>query len=274
MKKLRNFLYLNTTVLDEYLSVIEGYSYEDETISTSTETENNVSGNIGIKAVSAGGERSGKSTQESSKSVKISPSAKFDKLYEYLNSDDNGIKSFDAISNKDFNNISRDDFIECFVTIRFSKLREMANTFDSLMQLTEIAEALTGQTYIDDEKKKQVEGINQLSQLKSEKSLSCVFEFDDKNYPLIAELDKDYLLIAEDKFIGQFNVLCKVLSKVPEGKKVRLDDIFEGYQMLMTNNLGRKEKRKAGKQKITRPQEINDVVKGPAFKILPIALYQ
>ena len=38
--KLRNFLYLNNKIVDDYLSAIDGYVYNEEAQSIATSTEN------------------------------------------------------------------------------------------------------------------------------------------------------------------------------------------------------------------------------------------
>ena len=41
--KLRNFLYLNTKVVEDYISAIDGYTYDEESQAIATSSENNVS---------------------------------------------------------------------------------------------------------------------------------------------------------------------------------------------------------------------------------------
>ena len=58
--KLRNFLYLNTKVIEDYISAIDGFTYNEETQAIATSNENTVSGNAGIPIVSGRGEQSGR----------------------------------------------------------------------------------------------------------------------------------------------------------------------------------------------------------------------
>ena len=45
--KLRNFLYLNTKIVNDYLSSIEGYIYDEEAQSIATSSENALKAGIG-----------------------------------------------------------------------------------------------------------------------------------------------------------------------------------------------------------------------------------
>lgn len=59
--KLRNFLYLNTKIINDYLSAIDGYLYDEETQSIATSREHDLKASGSIKFVSGEGSNSGKS---------------------------------------------------------------------------------------------------------------------------------------------------------------------------------------------------------------------
>lgn len=125
--KLRNFLYLNTKIIEDYISAIDGYTYDEESQAIATSSENAVNGGLGAKVVSAGGSHNGKKSEEIKRSVKISDAAKFDKIYEYLQSgNDEQLKYYEFLSDDVYNELRRDDFIEVLVTPRFSKIKEFA----------------------------------------------------------------------------------------------------------------------------------------------------
>ena len=48
--KLRNFLYLNTKVIEDYIAAIDGYTYDEESQAIATSKENTMAGkgNIGV----------------------------------------------------------------------------------------------------------------------------------------------------------------------------------------------------------------------------------
>ena len=62
--KLRNFLYLNTKIINDYLSSIEGCLYDEEDQSIATSSEKAIKAGIGIKAISGDGSRLGKTEEE------------------------------------------------------------------------------------------------------------------------------------------------------------------------------------------------------------------
>ncbi len=66
-------------------------------------------------------------------------------------------------------------------------------------------------------------------------------------------------------------MLCKIQKKIEKGKSICLDEIFEDVKSLALN---RKQRRKVSKKDMSNPQEIKDKINGPAFVVIPIAIYQ
>ena len=71
--------------------------------------------------------------------------------------------------------------------------------------------------------------------MKSGKEISCVFEFEDGNHPLVAYLDESYFRCEQDNFVGQAYLLCKIIRKVPKGQSIKLDEIFDDVKKLPLN---------------------------------------
>lgn len=243
--KLRNFLYLNTKIINDYLSSIEGYLYDEEDQSIATSSEKAIKAGIGIKAISGDGSRSGKTEDEQ-------------------------IKYYECLSEQTFNDLCRDDFLEVLVTVRFSKMKELTNTVKKLNELATVFQEITDQQLLDKQAREAVAGFAALEQLESGKSISCVFNFEDGKYPLVAYLDENYFKCEQDSFIGESYMVCKVIRKIPKGKNVKLDEIFDDIKKIPMN---RQQRRKMPKN-MDNPDELKDVVKGPALVVVPIAVYQ
>lgn len=269
--KLRNFLYLNTKVVEDYISAIDGFTYDEESQEISTSNENTVSGKAGFAAIGGSGEHSGKKEEEIRRSVKISDASKFDRIYRYLDSEDvDGLKYFESLNEEIFNELSRDTFLEVLVTARFSRMKEITDGVQKLADLAASFEAITDETILDQKTKNNINGITALGQLKSGKDISCVFEFENKQFPLVATLDESYFRCNQDNFVGQAYLLCKVIRKVHKGANIKLDEIFDDIKKLPLN---RNQRRKMPK-KMDNPVELRDVIRGPALVVLPIAFYQ
>lgn len=269
--KLRNFLYLNMKVVEDYIAAIDGYTYDEESQAIATSKENTITGKGAIGVASGNGSHTGKQSEEVKRSVHISDAAKFEKIYKYLYSDkEDGLKYYEFLSDSEYDKLYRDDFLEVLVTARFSKMKELTDSVKKIAELAAVFESITDQKILDQKATEAVNGFSALGQLKSGKEISCVFEFEDGNHPLVAYLDENYFRCEQENFVGQAYLLCKVIRKIPKGQSIKLDEILGDVKKLPLNRAQRRNMPKS----MDNPAEIRDVIKGPAFVVLPIAVYQ
>lgn len=269
--KLRNFLYLNTKVVEDYIAAIDGYTYDEETQAVAASSENALAGKSALGVASGSGSHIGKQSEEIKRSVRISDAAKFEKVYKYLQSDeDDGLKYFEFLTDTDYAGLYRDDFLEVLVTARFSKMKELTDSVKKIAELATILESFTDQQILDKKANEAVQGLSALGQMKSGKEIACVFEFEDDKHPLVAYLDESYFRCGQDNFVGQAYLLCKIIRKVTRGQSIKLDEIFDDIKKLPLNRAQRRNMPK----NMDNPAELRDVIKGPALVVLPIAVYQ
>ena len=269
--KLRNFLYLNTKVVEDYIAAIDGYTYDEETQEVATSNENAVTGKGALGVASGSGSHTGKQSEEIKRSVRISDAAKFEKVHKYLRSDeDDGLKYYEFLTDEDYTGLYRDNFLEVLVTARFSKMKEITDSVKKFAELAAVLETVTDQKLLDKKATEAVQGFLALGQMKSGKEIACVFEFEDGKHPLVAYLDENYFRCGQDNFVGQAYLLCKIIRKVPKGQSIKLDEIFDDIKKLPLNRAQRRNMPK----NMDNPAELRDVIKGPALVVLPIAVYQ
>jgi len=187
-----------------------------------------------------------------------------------LQSEDDGLKYYEFLSDELYGDLGRDDFLEVLVTARFSKMKELTDSISKIAELATIFENITEQQLLDKKATEAVNGFSALGQLKSGKEIACVFNFDDGRFPMVSYLDESYFRCAQDNFIGQAYMLCKVIRKIPKGQSVKLDEIFDDVKKLPLNRTQRRNMPK----NVDNPTEIRDVIKGPTLIVLPISVYQ
>jgi hypothetical protein len=265
---LRSFLYLDTKILNDYLSSIDGYVYNAEIRTENHLKQNSASAKVGVPIAAIGGQLDEKSMEEVKKEVQISDAAKFNRVFTYL--EENNNIYYESLTSEIFFSLHRDDFLEVLVTPRFSKMKELANTTKEFKALAEVFQPLYEEPLIDKKTQETISGIARLDEYKAKKDIPCVFNFEDKNFPIITYLDEQFLKVEQDRFVGQVYLLCKIQQKIEKGQSIELDEIFEVVKNLPLN---REQRRKMPKN-MSNPHEVRDVVKGPALKVIPIAVYQ
>ena len=266
---LRKILYADNEALDNYISTIDGYLYDEQEVIQSSTTNKGGKVGIDIKAINTEGNFKNQKEKKISLNAKITDASKLDKIIKYLQNQDE-LRYYENINEEIWNDIYRDDFIEVLVTPRFSKLEEVTKAANNFKQLIDAFEPFLGNT-VDEKDKEALMGFEQLSNSRNGNSLSCVFNFEDKKYPLIGNIDKNHLKTSRDNFVSQVYMLCKIQKKVEKGKSICLDEIFEGVKSM---SLNREQRRKMNKKNMSNPAEIKDKINGPAFIVIPIAIYQ
>lgn len=146
---LRNFLYLNEQMLNDYLSAIEGFM-ATKVIQTTKQT-NTKSAGIGMNAKFVNGDLGKKSNNEleTQMEVQITPASKVQKLIDYLNADE-PIKFYDSMNEEIWQSIQRDEVIEFMGNVRFSKLKEIANAVNEFEKLCNALQDFTDGSMIDE----------------------------------------------------------------------------------------------------------------------------
>lgn len=149
-------------------------------------------------------------------------------------------------------------------------MKELTSTVKKLSELASVFQEITDQPILDKKEREAVTGFSALDQLQSGKAISCVFNFEDGKFPLIAYLDENYFKCNQENFVGESYMVCKVLRKIPKGKSIKLDEIFDDIKKISMN---RQQRRKMPKN-MDNPEVLRDVIKGPALVVVPIAVYQ
>ena len=134
---LRNFLFLDTATMEDYLATIEGYIVEGAIDQTEVEKKDK-SGKAGYKIVE-GGIASEKSTETKQK-LAVTDAAKFQSLYEILEEQDL-VQFLDAFDEEIWNQLHRGELLEIDAAIRFPRPFILTQAIEDFSPLLDIVAA-------------------------------------------------------------------------------------------------------------------------------------
>ena len=276
MAILRKYLYIDEDFVNDAYSTIVGYDHNEQEIISNS--ENQIEGKLGFDkglSLGAGGSRI------SENSVKINASksipAKLQEIIDYLNSEnEDEIPYYEQIDDDMFRSIHRDFIFEGVFNLSFTKLEQYSRFIDVTVSIEDILK--TGRL----EDPKLAEGISALHDLaeqERENGITCILNFaNDKKYPCFCKLDQSFIRVNSSLLVGEVTVLCKISRIVPKGSTVNLTNITELSKLKLPNPNTRQGKTqmvqniKSGKQASIK--DFQDEIKGPAFEIVPIAIYK
>ena len=260
-------------MLNDYLAAIEGFVATK--VFQTTKQTNIKSAGIGVNAKIVSGDLGKKlnSELETQMEVQITPASKVQKLIDYLNNEE-PIKFYDYIDEEIWKIIQRDEIVEFMGTVRFSKLKEIANAVNELEKLCDVIKDFTdGSNIIDKNTQSNMQGFKHLSEMQNGNEVPCVLSFNSlKEYQVVCYLDKSCFNVEQENFVGDVTILCKVQKKIIQGQTVELNDIFKSFRELPLNREQRRQM--PNKKTLTTPKELSDTIKGPAFVVTPIAIYK
>jgi hypothetical protein len=262
---LRNFHYLNTSIIDDYISSIEGSLIESEDISEKIATNKGVGAEVGALIKLDAGLKT-QIEKETRKKVVQTYASKFQKIYSYLETEEN-IPYYDYMDEDSWEGISRNQFIEIDVTIRFSKIDTVINSFGNLLPIIYQLD----NTIADDDTKKTIYLMNLIKEINQQNGLPAELQLiNGSKYKFVSYFEQDCFINEPENMPNEITVFAKIQRKLRDNEKVNLINIVPVLEKLAFN----RETRKAMKHKINElPEELFDNVKGPGALIIPIAIY-
>jgi hypothetical protein len=265
---LRNFIYLDTASLDDYLAALEGYSIEGSVDQTQIE-KNDKSAKAGYKIIEAGGGVQ-KST-ETKKSFAITDAAKFQRLYELLEKDES-IRYLDMFDEEIWRQIRRGDILEVEANIRLPQSYNMGQMVGEIAPLMNIIEAFGDETVVDEKTRKALGGIGQVAKLSEGKPVPIIFEsISTPNFSFTANLSQKFIRVANNELEDQAIVFGKVKRILAKGEQVEVFSLMPGFTRSLPSL---KADQKRQMQRNLQKNNLADVVKGPAIILIPLAVYR
>jgi hypothetical protein len=271
--ELRNYLYFDRQMVDDSLAAIEGALY-DETIVHTQEKGQNLSGDFHAELPIVGGawlgaERNSSAKTEITKQAQLTDAAKFQRVYDRLEKED-AFQYYDVIASDNWENFNRSDLLELDVSISPTRFGALAEFAESAKGLADLAEALTGQSPLDEKTREIIDGIKLLGRMESEKGIPVLMKpLNNGEYKFVAYLNPEYLRVARNRLVGEVTVFCKVQRKLKERERLDLFDPLSSVEQLQKIT---KSRQKQTKTKM--PHEFRDTIKAPAAVIIPLAIYR
>lgn len=257
----RNFLYLDESMLDDYLGMIQGYNLDGSSVTVST--EKNKQGGLGIKGlgVSAGKTNSDGYTEERS----YSPVVKFDALINTLNENES-ITNIESIDRQVWDGLKRNSIISVLSSITlpqsYKDLKTLKDINDSgiinLMKQLEINDPQLDE-YSD--KMSSISDFNNKSN-----GVPILFSNDNsKNYVFTSNLKESYIKEnVEELTDNEVTIVGKIQKIIKSGEKITVHDSI---------NIDIPQNREMRRKNKNNEEKLKTIITGPAIKVIPLAIF-
>lgn len=266
---LRSFYYLDTTVLNDYVAQINGFVADKEEITITDNKNKNASASIGTNNIGLSGSVGKDGSIESHTSAKITDSAKFESVYKWIDSEE-GIKFYDIIDENVFNDIFRGAHIEVEAKPRRSKLSVLVNLAEKISNINSVYSNTKQGNLLNKDDKNIFNFAKTLGEFVQNDKTYLVFEFPNGKYPFITRIDNKFLLKGIEELDFECTLFCKIKRVLNKGEQYKVDDIFSAFSEIESISNGEIDSTIFD----DIPNEVLDIIEGPAVIVDTIAIYK
>jgi hypothetical protein len=265
---LRNFLFLDNKMLDDYLATLEGYTAEGS-ISQTEFKKSGKSGKGGYKFIE-GGLSSEKGT-ETKKTLAVTEAAKFQRFYENIE-ESNGFTFLDLFDDELWGNLQRGELVEVEVTIRLPEPYQLTQLIEGISPFLDIMTALGEDPLSDPKSKAAFDGMRGFSKLVENKPIPLICDsVGTPGYKFLSNLPQKYLQCTLDELQGETTLFGKIQRRIPKSQKYEVFSLVSAFTLSLPN-MSRSQQKEMQKDMVDKG--IAEVIEGPAMIVIPLAIYR
>ena len=259
---LRNFLYLDSSTVADYLSTLDGSVIEGPVDHTHS-SKNEMGVKVDFKVVQGGG--SGGGSSETKETRLVTDAAKFQRLYELI--EEEHIQPLDGFDDAIWKQIRRGELLEIQAKITTPEFYRLTEAVGSFAPMIEVFKAVDP-SLVDKKAEEAMVGLGGIAKMLEGKPVPLIFQpASTPGYHFVAELTRSFLRCEMSQLQGEATVLGKVLRILEKGQS------HEAFNVLPSiPNLNRQAKRRM--QADSKSKKMTETVKGPGAILAPVAVYR
>lgn len=264
---LRDFLFLDTQVMGDYLSALEGYQVEGP-IEQTESGQKESGGKVDLKAAGADARKVNKT--ETKKKLAVTDAAQFQQLYDLLG-DQDAVQYLEGFDADIWNQLERGEILEVQARIRLPRGLMITRDVENISPLIDLMTLLGQDPLADDQTRIAFEGMRAVGRSIEDRPIPIIFEaISAPKYTFVAHLPKKYIRRDIVELEGEATVFGKIQRILSKGESLEAFSLVPSITSAATFN--RQQRRKM--QKSAAAKQITEEVKGPAIVLTPVAVYR
>jgi len=265
---LRNFLFLDTSAVDDYLAALQG-SILDGPIEQTETGKSEKGGKAGYKIIE--GNITSETSTEKKQKLAVTDAAKFQQLYEIIENQQM-LKFLDLIDEDTWSDIRRGDLLEIEASIRLPEWFTMTQLVDDLYPLIQLMTAFGQDPLADPTVKTAIDGISGLAKITEKQPVPLLFEATSTpGYSFSSNLSRQYFRIDLKDLNGEAIIFGKVQKILKKGEKQEVFSILPGMSKALPN-MNKTQQRKIQQDAVKKG--LSEIIQGPAIILTTVAIYR
>jgi hypothetical protein len=267
---LRSFMYLDATVVGEFLAQLEGGVYSEEENRSRSAGGRGLGGEVGLGAgpakASVKGSRGSSQEAETARTLQQTPESEFSRLVSWL--EESGQMPYvEAVDDAWWEQMRRGAILEAGVVLSVSTLAKFTQLAEQVGPLLNLAESM-GSTPLEPETAEAMRGLQLLGQVTEKMPVIAALAGSPK-YKFIAPLSRQHLRVDSGELEGEATLLLKVQRKLQKTDRYTVFETIPGLSALP------RAKRRELERDIKNSKDVPDaVIRAPAAVVTPIAIYR
>lgn len=274
----RDFLYLDISMVDEWLSqqqggLLEGpYSHKEI---NSNEKEGDGSVRIPATPIGVGGKFNVATSLEVVGTYRETPESKFDRLYKLLDGD-NTIQKLITFDVKRLETVRLGQIFEVAGKARLTGLERLSITLASFDQLRKQAQAW-GVNILDAQDEQKFQAATELVSTDESKGTLLIIKPDGPatgGLKYLARLKPVAIRVSKDDLEGDIIMLGKFIEEMTHDQTKPVKDLLPHLVTMQVYNHDQRRKLAKEWRKASDNTPFGEVISGPALVFRPLAIYQ
>jgi hypothetical protein len=267
---LREFLYLDQQLVDQFLAQLEGGVSGEEAQRTREHRGKEAGGEAGASGFGArAGVKAGRSSgqeEEIARTVQQTPESKFARFYDLLR-EQQSVQWLEALDEEIWDQLLRGEIVELQASISVSTLARFATIAQQAGPLLELVQAF-GET-VDDETRDAMASLRTIGPLLGSGIPITARVAGSPDFKVVATLRPPHLQVEPDQLDGEATLLAKIQRKLSAQERYTALEAIPGIR-----GLPAKDRREMEADLSNSPDFPDMVVEGPLAVVTPIAIYR
>jgi hypothetical protein len=259
---LRQFLYYDEALVDDFLSQLEGGQTGEVMRREQLQADRKGEMNIGAGPLKAGGGRGRSATEETEAVIRQGRASNFERLHELLVSADE-LAEIEDLDEDTWRGINRGSLLELDAQITVPQMARLFSEPESLVNLASLVKTMSPGA-INAQSEKVIEMIDRLAKSGIGKGVTLVAIGNPPNtrYSLVMRLDKKFIIPGAE-LDGEATVVLKISRKLKENDKELILDL-PGMTAFGTE----------ARKSLTESADATMAIQGPGAIVVPIAIFR
>jgi hypothetical protein len=267
---LRQFLYLDPELVEQFLAQMEGGTFSEESQRLRETRGRERGADAGASALGAhAGIRAGKTSgqeEELERIIKRTAESAFSRLYELLQ-EQNAVQWLEAFDDEIWNGLRRGEILEVEASISVSSLAKYMNLVQQAGPLMGLMEAIGEE--VDDETKSAMSMIGMFGQMLGNAVPIVARAVGAPEFKFVATLNPAHVRPDVDQLEGEATLLAKIQRKLDASERYTVLNLIPGIRALPSS-----ERREMEADLSNSPEFPDMVIDGPLAVTTAIAVYR